>query len=322
MAKKQISPPKASHHKSPKSPAKKSTSAKSTKSTKSAKSTKFTKSTKSTKSTASLSASSLEKFSAIYDALDRNHDGVLTPIEIILGLHADPSLAVDFGLTSGFHEGASRDKLLEVFNEIGIDQDDEVTKSEFVSFYVEAVAPSLAFPPGFQWGVATASYQIEGAWNEDGKGESIWDRMCHTPGMIVNNDNADVGCDHYHRYEEDIALMASMNVNTYRMSLSWPRMFPDGDTAKPNQKGIDFYNNVIDCCVEHGIEPMVTLYHWDLPQALQVSVPSFFLLLLRTLLLTPHRTSTAACCPPYSSPTSRVTLTRASPSSATASPSG
>jgi beta-glucosidase/6-phospho-beta-glucosidase/beta-galactosidase len=117
--------------------------------------------------------------------------------------------------------------------------------------------------------VATASYQIEGAWDEDGKGESIWDRMCHTPGMIVNDDNADSGCDHYHRYKEDVQLMAGLGVKTYRMSLSWPRMFPTGDVANPNPQGIKFYQDLIDCLVEHDIEPMVTLYHWDLPQALQ-----------------------------------------------------
>src|SRR5262245_9750584 len=124
------------------------------------------------------------------------------------------------------------------------------------------------FPEGFKWGVATSSYQIEGAWNEDGKGESIWDRYCHTPGVIRNGDNGDVANDHYHRYPEDVALMRDIGATAYRFSVAWPRIFPEG-IGQPNQKGIDFYRRLTDALREAGIEPFATLYHWDLPQALQ-----------------------------------------------------
>jgi beta-glucosidase len=124
------------------------------------------------------------------------------------------------------------------------------------------------FPPGFRWGVATAAYQVEGAWNEDGKGVSIWDTYAHTPGHIKNNDNGDTANDHYHRYREDVGLMKDLAANAYRFSIAWPRIFPDG-TSEPNAKGLDFYNRLIDELLGAGIEPFVTLYHWDLPQALQ-----------------------------------------------------
>ncbi|HKE57337.1 MAG TPA: GH1 family beta-glucosidase [Pyrinomonadaceae bacterium] len=123
------------------------------------------------------------------------------------------------------------------------------------------------FPKGFYWGVGTSSYQIEGAWNEDGKGPSIWDTYTHVPGNIKNNDNGDIANDHYHRYKEDVALMKSIGANSYRFSIAWPRLFPSG-TGKPNQKGIDFYNRLVDELKAAGIEPFATLYHWDLPQAL------------------------------------------------------
>ncbi len=125
-----------------------------------------------------------------------------------------------------------------------------------------------SFPHGFYWGVATSAYQIEGAWNEDGKGPSIWDTYTHTPGKIKNGDTGDVANDHYHRYKEDVALMKSIGTNAYRFSISWPRIFPDG-TGKPNQKGLDFYSRLVDELNAAGIEPFATLYHWDLPQALQ-----------------------------------------------------
>ncbi len=126
----------------------------------------------------------------------------------------------------------------------------------------------IQFPDGFHWGTATASYQIEGAWQEDGKGESIWDRFCHTSGKIKNGDTGDVACDHYHRYPEDVALMRELNLSSYRFSLAWPRIQPQG-RGSANAKGIDFYSRLVDELLDAGIRPMVTLYHWDLPQALQ-----------------------------------------------------
>jgi beta-glucosidase len=124
------------------------------------------------------------------------------------------------------------------------------------------------FPSNFIWGAATASYQIEGAWNEDGKGESIWDRFSHTPGKITNGDTGDVTCDHYHRYDEDIALMRELGLKGYRFSVSWPRVLPDG-VAPVNYKGLDFYDRLVDRLLAANILPFLTLYHWDLPQALE-----------------------------------------------------
>jgi beta-glucosidase len=124
------------------------------------------------------------------------------------------------------------------------------------------------FPKGFFWGTATASYQIEGAWDEDGKGPSIWDTYAHTPGKIKNGDTGDVANDHYHRYTEDVKLMKDLGATAYRFSISWPRIFPEG-TGVPNAKGLDFYSRLVDELVAAGIAPFPTLYHWDLPQALQ-----------------------------------------------------
>src|SRR5262245_8924136 len=134
----------------------------------------------------------------------------------------------------------------------------------------EPTQPSTAreFPKGVYWGVGTSSYQIEGAWNEDGKGLSIWDTYAHTPGKIKNGDTGDVANDHYHRYKEDVALMKNISANAYRFSISWPRIFPQG-TGTPNAKGLDFYNRLVDELKGAGIESFPTLYHWDLPQALQ-----------------------------------------------------
>ena len=129
-------------------------------------------------------------------------------------------------------------------------------------------SPEASFPKGFFWGTATAAYQIEGAWNEDGKGESIWDRFAHTPGKIKNGDTGDVACDSYHRWREDIALMRAMNLNSYRFSVAWPRIQPPGSGAV-NSKGMDYYNRLVDALLEARIRPLVTLYHWDLPQALE-----------------------------------------------------
>ncbi|MCX8072547.1 MAG: GH1 family beta-glucosidase [Candidatus Binatia bacterium] len=124
------------------------------------------------------------------------------------------------------------------------------------------------FPAGFVWGTATSAYQIEGAWNEDGKGPSIWDTFTHTPGKIVDDSTGDVACDHYHRYREDIDLMARLGLKAYRFSISWPRIFPSGHGVM-NTAGLDFYDRLVDTLCARGIEPFVTLYHWDLPQALQ-----------------------------------------------------
>ncbi len=127
---------------------------------------------------------------------------------------------------------------------------------------------AVGFPEDFIWGVATSAYQIEGAWNEAGKGESIWDRFCHTPGKIENDETGDVACDHYHRWQEDVDLMATLGIPAYRFSISWPRIIPAG-TGKINQAGLDFYSALVDGLLEANIEPYITLYHWDLPQALQ-----------------------------------------------------
>ncbi len=127
------------------------------------------------------------------------------------------------------------------------------------------------FPKNFVWGTATASYQIEGAWLEGGKGLSIWDAFAHTPGKIKNGDTADVACDHFHRYKEDIARMADMGLKAYRFSISWPRILPAG-RGKINSAGIQFYSNLIDELLKRNITPWVTLYHWDLPLALQLEL--------------------------------------------------
>ncbi|MEF3274736.1 MAG: beta-glucosidase [Chloroflexus sp.] len=126
----------------------------------------------------------------------------------------------------------------------------------------------IRFPNSFLWGAATAAYQIEGAWNEDGKGESIWDRFVRRPGVIANGDTGDVACDHYHRYEEDLDHMAALGLKAYRFSIAWPRIFPTG-TGQPNQRGLDFYRRLIDGLHQRQILPVATLYHWDLPQALE-----------------------------------------------------
>jgi beta-glucosidase len=126
----------------------------------------------------------------------------------------------------------------------------------------------LAFPPGFLWGAATSAYQIEGAVAEDGRGESIWDRFSHTPGAIRDGTSGDEACDHYHRWRQDVDLMAGIGLNAYRFSIAWPRVVPDGAGAV-NQRGIDFYSRLVDGLLDRGIAPMATLYHWDLPQALQ-----------------------------------------------------
>ncbi|MCH6259142.1 GH1 family beta-glucosidase [Puniceicoccaceae bacterium K14] len=127
---------------------------------------------------------------------------------------------------------------------------------------------AIKFPPNFIWGTAAAAPQIEGAAFLDGKGESVWDRFARIPGKVVGDANLDVACDHYHRYPDDFALMRELGIKHYRLSIAWPRIFPQGD-GELNQAGIDFYNRLIDCMLAEGIQPWVTMFHWDLPQALE-----------------------------------------------------
>lgn len=124
------------------------------------------------------------------------------------------------------------------------------------------------FPESFLWGAATSSYQIEGAVAEDGRSESIWDRFSHTPGSIAGNDTGDIACDHYHRWREDIAIMQQIGIRAYRLSIAWPRVIPDGN-GMVNEAGLEFYDRLVDGLIAAGIEPWITLYHWDLPQVLQ-----------------------------------------------------
>jgi beta-glucosidase len=126
----------------------------------------------------------------------------------------------------------------------------------------------ITFPEGFVWGTATASYQIEGAAREDGRGPSIWDTFSHTPGKVHAGHTGDVACDHYHRYVEDVALMGDLGLAAYRFSIAWPRIRPDG-TGPVNTRGLDFYDRLTDELLGKGIDPVVTLYHWDLPQTLE-----------------------------------------------------
>ncbi len=125
----------------------------------------------------------------------------------------------------------------------------------------------IALPKGFVVGSATSAYQIEGAWQEDGKGESIWDRHCHESGRVARGDTGDRACDHYHRYREDVAIMREMGLDAYRFSVSWPRVLPAG-RGQVEQRGLDFYGRLVDALLEAGIQPFVTLFHWDMPQAL------------------------------------------------------
>ncbi|TWE07915.1 GH1 family beta-glucosidase [Rudaeicoccus suwonensis] len=127
---------------------------------------------------------------------------------------------------------------------------------------------SVQFPADFVFGAATASYQIEGAVDEDGRGTSIWDTFSHTPGAVVGGDTGDVACDHYHRYPEDIELMRRLGLDSYRFSIAWPRIQPDG-AGEANKAGLDFYDRLVDSLLDNGIDPCATIYHWDLPQALE-----------------------------------------------------
>jgi beta-glucosidase len=128
----------------------------------------------------------------------------------------------------------------------------------------------VRFPESFRWGAATASYQIEGGWKEDGKGESIWDRFTHGGGRVRNDDTGDIACDSYHRHREDVALLREMNLDSYRFSIAWPRVQPNG-RAPVNERGLEYYRRLVDDLLEAGIRPLPTLYHWDLPQALEDS---------------------------------------------------
>jgi beta-glucosidase len=124
------------------------------------------------------------------------------------------------------------------------------------------------FPDGFYWGAATAAYQIEGAVDEDGRGPSIWDTFSHTPGAVLRDDTGDIACDHYHRWRDDLDLLDDLGVNAYRLSVAWPRVVPEPG-GRVNAKGLDFYERLVDALLGRGIAPVVTLYHWDLPQYLQ-----------------------------------------------------
>src|SRR4026209_2129822 len=123
------------------------------------------------------------------------------------------------------------------------------------------------FPSDFNWGFAASAYQIEGATTEDGRGASVWDTFARVPGAVINGDTGDVACDHYHRMPQDVALMKDLGLQTYRLSTSWSRVRPDGGPV--NQTGIDFYSRLVDELLGAGIKPWLTLYHWDLPQALE-----------------------------------------------------
>jgi beta-glucosidase len=143
-----------------------------------------------------------------------------------------------------------------------------VTSAHTDSSVQPAGEARLRFPDSFVWGTATAAFQIEGAVAADGRGTSIWDTFTHEPGRIVDGTDADVACDHYHRYAEDVALMADLGLGSYRFSIAWPRIVPSG-SGEVNRGGLDFYSRLVDALLEHGIEPLATLYHWDLPQPLQ-----------------------------------------------------
>ncbi|HHG83650.1 MAG TPA: beta-glucosidase [Bacteroidetes bacterium] len=135
-------------------------------------------------------------------------------------------------------------------------------------FFPDALLRRADFGPDFEWGVATAAYQIEGAWKADGKGPSVWDHFTHRQGKIKDKSNGDIACDFYHRYPEDLALMRKLHLPNYRFSLAWSRIFPEGK-GKFNEKGLAYYDRVIDASLENGVQPWLTLYHWDMPQALE-----------------------------------------------------
>ena len=148
-------------------------------------------------------------------------------------------------------------------------QDLGIRPSQQHPYVSEAISEMVRnFPQNFAWGAATASYQIEGASKVDGRGTCIWDTFAAIPGNVVNQEDGEVACDHYNRYREDVGLMRDLGLKTYRFSFAWPRMFPTGDSNR-EQRGFDFYDRLIDSLLEAGIEPLGTLYHWDLPQSIQ-----------------------------------------------------
>jgi 6-phospho-beta-glucosidase len=127
---------------------------------------------------------------------------------------------------------------------------------------------SKGFPKDFYWGSASAAYQVEGAWDEDGKGVSVWDKFVRIEGKTFKATTGDVAVDHYHRYKEDVRLMKEMGLKAYRFSVAWTRIYPDGN-GEVNEKGLEFYDNLINECIKNDVTPFITVYHWDLPQALQ-----------------------------------------------------
>uniref|UniRef100_A0A8C2D9N4 Lactase n=1 Tax=Cyprinus carpio TaxID=7962 RepID=A0A8C2D9N4_CYPCA len=182
---------------------------------------------------------------------------------------------------NGFAETATKAKMQSYGNKIGITRLPSLPPSEVPSkskVVWEKFSPQTkferqlyhygTFPEGFHWGVSSSAYQVEGGWNADGKGPSVWDTFTVKPGNIPNNDNGDVACDSYNKIDEDLHMLRALKVKTYRFSLSWSRIFPNGYKSSLNQKGVDYYNRRIDGLIANNITPMVTLYHWDLPQAL------------------------------------------------------
>ena len=145
---------------------------------------------------------------------------------------------------------------------------DDTTSMSSPSIGTQSALATAAFPPDFLWGAATSAYQIEGAVHEDGRAPSVWDRFAAMPGATYKGQTGEIAADHYHRMEEDVALLAELNLNAYRFSLSWPRILPQG-TGAVNERGLDFYDRLVDALLARGIQPLATLYHWDLPVALQ-----------------------------------------------------